>query len=438
MPDRSKSLTLWLLALPTVLFFYFSLFLVIRIWYPQGLDPNRLLLHVAHFSVVLFLWMVVFFMLNVFETRYLQQTGALAINLASAMAVNLFVAVAYFYFQPSLIITPRRFLLLHVVLTGLMLLGWHVFIQRLFRRYFVENLYLFLPDRQDKGIVSELTDRPSLGFRIKGVLTADEFPRLELAPAAGLIIPEAGELSPEELQLLYALRGRTARFYSYRQIYETLHRKIYLLSLTELWFLENVNYREKRVYSLVKRLIDIVVGLAALTLTLVLYPFVAVAVKLDSSGPVLFRQERVGKYGKIIVVYKFRSMATGDGNPANTWTGEKDSRITRVGRVMRRLRLDELPQFWNLVSGSMSVVGPRPEQPNIVKQLRVQIPFYDERHLVKPGLTGWGQLNVYARTVEQSKTKLQYDLYYIKHRSLLFDLEIILKTLYHVVTTGGV
>ena len=438
MPDRAKTLTLWLLALPTALLFYFSLFLVIRAWYPNGLAPDQLALHVIHFSVVYALWMVVLFMLNVFESRYLRRTGALVLNLLLAMLVNLFVAVAYFYFQPNLIITPRRFLLLHVVLTTLLLLGWHTFIQRLFGRYFAENLYLFLPERQGEAAVAELMERPSLGFRVRGTLTAADLPRLKLAPAAGLVIPEAGQLSPEELRFLYDLRGRAVRFYSYRQIYETLHRKIYLLSLTELWFLENVNYREKHLYSVIKRFLDLAVGLVVLAATAVLYPFIAMAIKLDSPGPVLFRQERVGKYGKIMVIRKFRSMTAGADNPANTWTSEGDARVTRMGRALRRLRLDELPQFWNLVAGSMSLVGPRPEQPNIVEQLRAEIPFYEERHLVKPGLTGWGQLNVYARTVEQSKTKLQYDLYYIKHRSLLFDLEIILKTLYHVLTTSGV
>jgi lipopolysaccharide/colanic/teichoic acid biosynthesis glycosyltransferase len=125
------------------------------------------------------------------------------------------------------------------------------------------------------------------------------------------------------------------------------------------------------------------------------------------------------------------------GGPTNTWTKVNDPRITRVGKFMRKSRLDELPQFINLLIGNMSLVGPRPEQVHIVEKLRQQIPFYDERHLVKPGLTGWAQLNIYAGSLEETKLKLQYDLYYIKHRGFLFDLEIILKTVYYIFTWKG-
>src|SRR5579862_1259837 len=141
MSARSKQLTFWLLALPTVLLFYISLFLILKLWYPDGLDMVRLRLHLIHFSIVFALWLMVLYMMNVFESRYLQRTTAVMVNVVSAMAVNLLVAVTYFYFQPNLIITPRRFLLSLVLLTTLFLLLWYIFVQRLFRRSFVENLY---------------------------------------------------------------------------------------------------------------------------------------------------------------------------------------------------------------------------------------------------------------------------------------------------------
>src|SRR4029078_12074836 len=140
-------------------------------------------------------------------------------------------------------------------------------------------------------------------------------------------------------------------------------------------------------------------------------------------GPVMFVQERVGKKGRIFKVYKYRNMS---GGAVNTWTSVNDPRITPFGKFLRKSRIDEWPQFINLLLGNMSLVGPRPEQPHIVEEMKSKIPFYDERHLLKPGLTGWAQLNIYAATVEESRTKLQYDLYYIKRRSFLFDLEIIL------------
>jgi lipopolysaccharide/colanic/teichoic acid biosynthesis glycosyltransferase len=198
--------------------------------------------------------------------------------------------------------------------------------------------------------------------------------------------------------------------------------------------LENINYQEKRFYNLIKRIVDILLGLIGFTVFLISYPFCALAIKLNSPGPVLFSQERTGKNGKVFKVYKYRTMDRAD---YKTWTSQNDSRITKVGNFLRKSRIDEWPQFINLLFGHISLVGPRPEQPHIVEDLKKQIPFYDERHLVKPGITGWAQLNIYAGSLEESKLKLQYDLYYIKHRSFLFDLEIILKTIYYIFTWQG-
>jgi lipopolysaccharide/colanic/teichoic acid biosynthesis glycosyltransferase len=170
-------------------------------------------------------------------------------------------------------------------------------------------------------------------------------------------------------------------------------------------------------------------------LFLVTFPLCALAVKLSSPGPILFVQQRVGQHGRVFWVYKYRTMS---GSVSNTWTAIGDPRITPIGRFLRKSRLDELPQCINLIVGNMSLVGPRPEQVHLVEELRAAVPFYDERHLVKPGITGWAQINnVYAANVEETVHKLQYDLYYIKHRSFLFDLEIILKTIYYVFSLRG-
>jgi exopolysaccharide biosynthesis polyprenyl glycosylphosphotransferase len=156
----------------------------------------------------------------------------------------------------------------------------------------------------------------------------------------------------------------------------------------------------------------------------------AIAVRLDSAGPVLYSQPRVGENGRVFNVYKFRSMRTDaerEGTPI--WARDKDDRITRVGRFIRKTRLDELPQFWNVMRGDMSFVGPRPERPFFVEQLAREIPFYLQRHAVKPGLTGWAQVKYqYGSTVEDAMEKLRYDLYYIKHLSIVFDLTIVLDT----------
>jgi exopolysaccharide biosynthesis polyprenyl glycosylphosphotransferase len=156
----------------------------------------------------------------------------------------------------------------------------------------------------------------------------------------------------------------------------------------------------------------------------------AIAIRFDSPGPLLYSQERVGENGSVFKIYKFRSMRTDaelTGKPV--WAHDNDDRITRVGRVIRKARLDELPQLWNVMRGEMSFVGPRPERPFFVELLARDIPFYMQRHAVKPGLTGWAQVKYrYGSTVEDAAEKLRYDLYYIKHLSIVFDLTIVLDT----------
>jgi exopolysaccharide biosynthesis polyprenyl glycosylphosphotransferase len=173
-----------------------------------------------------------------------------------------------------------------------------------------------------------------------------------------------------------------------------------------------------------KRISDLIVACALIAFTLPLMTIVALAIKCSSPGPVFFRQERVGRGGRRFMVLKFRSMvanAEADGRPV--WAAQQDVRVTAVGRIIRRLRIDELPQLFNVLRGDMSMVGPRPERPYFVEQLREVIPNYTERHEVKPGITGWAQVNYpYAASVEDARNKLAYDLYYTKNRSLRLDL----------------
>lgn len=188
-----------------------------------------------------------------------------------------------------------------------------------------------------------------------------------------------------------------------------------------------------------KRMLDVLCGLVIVFIFLVLLPFIALAIKLNSPGPVFYLQERMGIHGKVFRVIKFRSMVTNaerDGHAQ--WATKNDSRVTQVGKIMRKTRLDELPQVINVLRGEMSMVGPRPERPQFIDKLQRQIPFYRTRLTAKPGLTGWAQVSYgYGSTVEDALIKLQYDLYYIKHQSLWFDLKILLSTLVVVLRMKG-
>jgi exopolysaccharide biosynthesis polyprenyl glycosylphosphotransferase len=193
-----------------------------------------------------------------------------------------------------------------------------------------------------------------------------------------------------------------------------------------------------RVDAAVQRLTDIVLSLALLALTLPLMLLTAVLIRLDSPGPVLYRQERVGLYGRRFTLLKFRSMRTDAEARGPVWAAQRDPRVTRVGAFIRMVRIDELPQLINVLRGQMSFIGPRPERPHFVAQLEQALPFYRDRAQVKPGLTGWAQVNYpYGASVEDARAKLSYDLYYVKHRSLLLDLLILVGTVRVVLFQRG-
>ena len=178
-----------------------------------------------------------------------------------------------------------------------------------------------------------------------------------------------------------------------------------------------------------RRVFDLLAAAGVLVVSLPLWPLIALVIKIDSKGPVFYAQKRVGKEDRVFLLIKFRSMIKNAEEHGAVWAGENDWRITRTGKVLRRCHLDELPQLINVIKGEMNLVGPRPERPEFVAELKRLIPDFGRRHQVKPGLTGWAQVNFpYASSPEESKKKLEYDLYYIRNRNVLFDIKILLKT----------
>jgi sugar transferase (PEP-CTERM system associated) len=204
------------------------------------------------------------------------------------------------------------------------------------------------------------------------------------------------------------------------------------------WLIFSTGFRGAALLLVATRGIDMLVALIMLIATAPIMALVALAVVIDDGAPVLYRQTRVGRDGKLFTLFKFRSMIRNAETQGAQWAQKSDSRATRVGRVLRKLRLDELPQLFNVLIGNMSLVGPRPERPEFVERLSLDIPYYQERHIVKPGITGWAQLSYpYGASDEDALEKLQYDLYYIKHKSLIFDLMVLVQTAEVVVWGKG-
>ena len=195
----------------------------------------------------------------------------------------------------------------------------------------------------------------------------------------------------------------------------------------------------KKVYESIKRIFDIIFSVFSMITALPFIPFVILAIVIDDPGPFLFKQTRIGKNGKKFLAMKFRSMKMDSEKTGPQWAQKNDSRVTRVGKIFRKTRIDEIPQLINIFRGEMSFIGPRPERPEFVEELKKQIPYYEERLLIKPGLTGWAQVMgpSYGGSVTETLEKIQYDLFYIKNRSFGLDVSIILKTIKTVLTGAG-
>lgn len=211
--------------------------------------------------------------------------------------------------------------------------------------------------------------------------------------------------------------------------YESTYGEVPVSYITPTWFLAADLKGQRHDKAVTKRIFDLLVASLGLIATVPLAAIVALLIWIEGRGPVFYSQTRVGQGGRLFTLYKFRTMVGDAESGGTTWAAPNDPRVTRIGRLLRRMRLDELPQLWNILRGDMSVVGPRPERPEFVGPLAALIPFYDERHLIKPGLTGWAQINYsYGSSIADAKRKLQLDLYYVKHTTLELDLIILLRT----------
>jgi exopolysaccharide biosynthesis polyprenyl glycosylphosphotransferase len=242
----------------------------------------------------------------------------------------------------------------------------------------------------------------------------------------------SGEIPPNQISDFYKNKVEVIDI---AEAYERYLQKIPVDYIDQSWMLENVNSKQNILYDFSSKLINIVVSLVLLIITSPILLVCAIFIYASDRGPIFYTQERVGLNGKVFRLYKLRSMNVDSEKNGATWANKKDYRVTPVGRVLRKLHFDEIPQMLNVLGGDLSFVGPRPERPEFVSMLEKTIPHYSFRHIIHPGFTGWAQIKYrYANTVESSKEKFEYDLYYIKNRNLFLDFGIVLKTVQIVFT----
>jgi sugar transferase (PEP-CTERM system associated) len=427
------------------------------------LDVRTVLEYLGHpenwlrFALVTVVCQLSLYYNDLYETRAVSTRGLRLVRAFAAMGVALLVLSLLYYWIPS--VRLERGIALWAAAAALpLLVGWRLSLDksRVFSRP-LERILVLGTGNSGVNLAAEILRRPELQYKVVGFLDERGGGEGRLFVTPGIIgsVAEVDEVAArEEVDRIVISLGERRGIMPIRQLatlklqgmpiedclslYERLTGRISLEQLQPSWLIMGDGFRKSRVVRAAKRITDVLVSSLAIIVSFPVMVAVGLAIMIEDGRPLIFRQERVGLGGKSFKVSKFRSMRKGSENAAPSWTADRDPRITRIGAFIRKCRLDELPQLFNILRGEMSLVGPRPEVPYFCELLEREIPYFNQRHSVRPGLTGWAQVKYqYGATLEQAKTKFEYDLFYIKHLSFMFDLTIILETVKVVFTGKG-
>lgn len=401
--------------------------------------------HLFSFTIIYLLWIIVFYIHDLYDLAAAKNDAAFYSALMRSILINAGLAIAFFYFIPQISqvgITPRTNLFITIAIFVILFTLWRNLFNKL-AGFKGLNVAIIGTNPQAIELAQEIENNPQLGYRLKLFLKQEnEFKNLKNILIAqkidlAIITPEVYS-SLDVIQNLFECLRHKIDFVNLPAFYEQFAKKIPISAINQIWFLENISQNNKGFYEFGKRIFDFISGLLLLIITLPLWVIIAVIIKLEPSGPVFYTQTRIGQNGKAFKLKKFRTMKKDAEKDGPKMAQKNDPRVTKFGRFLRKTRLDELPQLWNIIKGEMSFVGPRAERPEFMEDLKKTIPFYKERYLIKPGLSGWAQIKYgYSSSIGENFEKVQYDLYYVKNRSFLFDLGIILRTINIILRGGG-
>lgn len=458
----SRNIKRFILIAGDLTVFELSLVLTLLIRY-GGITSQNWILHAWPFTIVSILWLFGLYIAGMYDLSLFQNPLRLFRTYLEGMIANLAVALGFFYLIPAFGIAPRTNLFLHFVVSLLIGYSWRLLYNRYVSDRFARGRILYIGPAEETKQVQQLLEDSSLGLDLVAAIPSsgvpdsslriawkDSFAALEPAlrehNITAIVLGVHPESHPELKSALYRSLFHPVALMDRAELEEATTGRIPLSYVSETWFLHHLNESQKTWYESVKRVVDVCLAIPFGLLTIVLLPFVFILTKLSSPGPLLIRQTRIGRGGKPFTLVKFRSMKVQSAGglsepngPQFTTDAKTDPRLFTWGRIMRQLRIDELPQIWNVLRGDLSLIGPRPERPEFVAPLVERMPYYNLRHLTRPGLTGWAQVRFLTPTtsLEDNLKKLQYDLYYIKHRSIPLDLAILLKTIGIVIKRQG-
>jgi len=433
----------YILAFVDFIALYLALFLALVIRYDGSFASSVFILHAFPFTVISLFSVLAYYVAGLYERSIvynLKRSAARLVNAEIAVALG---AIVFFYLYNNPSITPKTTLTLYVVLSYVIVFAVRLFYVKLLAR----------PTPLSAIMIASGAEADELFFAANGTSLSMRFscridpadPALETRAKEAIyrdnpsiiVIDNGHPAMAKALPTLYEFIFSSKRFIDVQALYEEVFERVPLSLVRYEWFLEHASAARSQIYALVRRIAEIVLALIILVPTVIMMPFIWFAVRLDDGGPLFYSQERIGRYNKPIRIRKFRSMQR---NEHDVWLNESDNKVTRVGRFLRKTRLDEFPQVLAVLKGDLSLIGPRSDIIGLWKRLEKELPFYSVRTLVTPGLSGWAQIkqDKVPQSLEETRERLSYDLYYVKNRSLVLDLAIALRTIAILLSRKGV
>ena len=424
-----------MLFLGDILFFTAALWVTLTLRYFEVPSDLAFYDHLIPFSFLFLAWVTVFFIAGLYDKHTIIFKRKLPSIILNAQIVNVILAAVFFFFIPYFGITPKTNLFIYLFISFIFIVTWRLYLFPLLGSRKRQNALLIASGSEMLKLRDEINNNARYNFYFTSSLDLDTADRKDLeeylyehvkANNISIIVADtSSEKVSSVIPILYHLTFIQLRFkfLDFQKMYENIFDCVPLSLVKYNWFLNNVSWLPRITHDLAKRFIDIVFSVVLGIPSLLVYPFVVAAVKFGDKGPVFIIQERVGKDNRPIYIFKFRSMSI----------YEKE-KVTRVGNMLRKTRIDEFPQLWNVLKGDLSLIGPRPEMPHLAELYEKEIPYYNIRHFIQPGLSGWAQIHhskppKFGAQYDGTKEKLSYDIFYIKNRSLLLDLYIGLKTI---------
>lgn len=425
-----KKLITFSLILTDIFIFYLSLFLTLFIRYKETYSSSLFYEHFAPFLIIMVFSIAGFYISGLYEVKNLKNNLKFVKIFLGGISFTFLFGLSFFYLFPKLGITPRLNLFLFITIYSIIDIASRYFFNILLLKYIGINVFLMGDHSKMEEIKNFINQNPQAGYKIIGegnFLPEESF--LKENRADLIIVDESLKNDKIFSSAILKYFNLNIDMISLQKFYENIFSKVPITRIENRWFFENIT-NKRPFYSALKNISEFLIALVLLFITLPIQIIIAVLVKITSEGPIIFKQNRIGKNGKIFVLYKFRTMIKDAEKDGIKKDNNEDRRVTAFGKILRKTHLDELPQLVNILKGEISFVGPRPERPELVEEFKKEIPFYEIRHIVKPGLTGWAQLNFrHGLTKEDAYEKLQYDIFYIKNRSFIFDLLIMIKTI---------